>query len=388
MPYYNNLRENKSLNINRDNIKETIKRLPVLTKRDIINNYDKLINQNFTGKSHQNYSGGSTGVPVKILQDDFMINYSLAAAIRSDRWAGWDYESSIFKFWGASKDFGASYKENLKRLFFKQYMFDAFNWNKDTIIDIYKLMGKIKPNIILAYSSAIYFYVKTVKEKGLKSNHYPIGIITSADMLYDYQREEIEEYFRCKVFNRYGCREVGLIACECEEHEGMHISSDRIYLEVVDENNNQVQDGEVGRILITDLTNTAMPIIRYEIGDMGAISNEKNCKCGRGFPKLKCIEGRITDYIVTNNGKYINGAALTTLIPKLNNIEQLQLIQREVNKVIIKVIRRKGYSKEDEIDIRNKLKSYLGSDMILEFEYVDSLINKNSGKYRFIINEL
>lgn len=245
VPYYINLKNEMRLDSKKKDAKDIIKQFPILTKYDLINNYDDLINPEYIGDTYQNYSGGSTGLPVKLLQDRIMQNYGSAAAIRSDKWAGWDFGSSIFKFWGASKDFGSINKEKIKRLLFNQYMFDAFNWNEDTIVDIYKLMERVKPKIILSYASALYFYVKTAKEKGLESNHRPKGIIASADMLYDYQRKEIEEYFKCKIFNRYGCREVGLIACECERHDGMHISSDRIYLEVVDENNNQVPNGEL-----------------------------------------------------------------------------------------------------------------------------------------------
>lgn len=131
-----------------------------------------------------------------------------------------------------------------------------------------------------------------------------------------------------------------------------------------------------------------MPIIRYEIGDIGVISNDISCKCGRNLPKLQSIQGRITDYIVTSDNRYINGAALSTLVPKLNNIEQLQLVQREVNKITVKVIKGENYSKLDEINIKNKLADYVGADMLLEFEYVYSIATKNSGKYRFIVNEL
>ena len=112
----------------------------------------------------------------------------------------------------------------------------------------------------------------------------------------------------------------------------MHISSDRIYLEVVDDNNQPVPDGCAGRILITDLTNTAMPIIRYEIGDIGTISKQRTCKGGRGLPKLESIQGRITDYIVSSDGKYVSGTALTTVVPQLNNVQQIQIIQKKKGK--------------------------------------------------------
>ncbi|MGB4626525.1 MAG: hypothetical protein WBI36_01770 [Erysipelotrichaceae bacterium] len=389
VPYYDYLKK-ESAEIFSDGIssKQMLDKFPVLTKKIIIDNYKSLINPRCQNKVIKNYSGGSTGKPVKLLQDSVMRDYGLAATIRSDRWAGWEFGSSVFKFWGASRDQSAHLKEKAKRFLFNEYVFDAFGWDKDTIKTIYKLMKKEKPEIIIAYASALYFYVDTVIQMGLKPNHVPKGIITSADMLYDWQRKEIEEYFNCKVFNRYGCRELGLISCECKEHNGMHISSDRIYLEVVDDNNQPVPDGCAGRILITDLTNTAMPIIRYEIGDIGTISKQRTCKCGRGLPKLESIQGRITDYIVSSDGKYVSGTALTTVVPQLNNVQQIQIIQKEKGKVLTKVVKGANYSKQDELNIETVLKKYLGIDMIIEIEYVSSLLNEKSGKYRFVVNEM
>ena len=104
VPYYINLKNEMRLDSKKKDAKDIIKQFPILTKYDLINNYDDLINPEYIGDTYQNYSGGSTGLPVKLLQDRIMQNYSSAAAIRSDKWAGWDFGSSIFKFWGASKD--------------------------------------------------------------------------------------------------------------------------------------------------------------------------------------------------------------------------------------------------------------------------------------------
>ncbi|HQB32124.1 MAG TPA: hypothetical protein PLI19_02215 [Erysipelotrichaceae bacterium] len=389
VPYYENLKKEKKHLFSKDcSLEQILREFPILTKKELIDNYDNLINPNCMNKVFENYSGGSTGNPVRLLQDSLMRDYGLAAAMRSDRWAGWDFGSSVFKFWGASRDLSFNRKEKIKRVLLNEYLFDAFSWDEKIIKNIYKLMGRRKPEIIISYASALYFYVITIKKMGLKANHKPKGIITSADMLYDWQRKEIEEYFNCKIFNRYGCRELGLIACECEEHNGLHISSDRIYIEIVDENGHSLPEGEVGRILLTDLTNTAMPIIRYEIGDIGVISKDQICKCGRGLQKLEFIDGRVTDFIISTEGKYVSGTALTTVIPRLKNIQQIQIIQEEKGKIIVKAIKDINYSDQDELHMKNILQEYLGIDIEIKFEYVLSLLNEKTGKYRFVINEM
>ena len=117
-------------------------------------------------------------------------------------------------------------------------------------------------------------------------------------VLHDWERRTIEEVFQCPVTNRYGCEEVSLIACECQRHDGLHVNADGIYLEVLRPDGTPCPPGEPGMIVVTDLVNRAMPIIRYQVGDMGVLS-DRQCPCGRGLPLLEKIEGRMADYVVT-----------------------------------------------------------------------------------------
>src|SRR5262249_4336617 len=128
----------------------------------------------------------------------------------------------------------------------------------------------------------------------------PHGIISTAMLLHDWQRSVIEHVFKCSVTNRYGCEEVSLIASECEEHNGLHVNADSVYTEVPAN----------GKLLVTDLTNRAMPLIRYQIGDVVVPSN-RCCKCGRGLPLIERVEGREADYVVTPGGRLISGISLT-----------------------------------------------------------------------------
>src|SRR5262249_25603036 len=137
----------------------------------------------------------------------------------------------------------------------------------------------------------------------------PRGIITSAMILHDWQRRVIEEIFACKVTNRYGCEEVSLIACECERHEGLHVNADGVYVELI-RDGRPVGPGEPGSVVVTDLTNRAMPIIRYQVGDV-AVWSERVCSCGRTAPLLARVEGRDADYVQTSRGELISGISLT-----------------------------------------------------------------------------
>src|SRR5262249_8028755 len=141
------------------------------------------------------------------------------------------------------------------------------------------------------------------------SGYRPRGIITSAMVLHNWQRRVIEEVFACRVTNRYGCEEVSLIACECERHEGLHVNADNLLVEVL-RDGRPAAPGEPGSVVVTDLSNRAMPLLRYQVGDV-AVATDRLCPCGRGLPLLERIEGREADYVVTPSGRLISGISLT-----------------------------------------------------------------------------
>src|SRR5262249_36059664 len=138
----------------------------------------------------------------------------------------------------------------------------------------------------------------------------PRGILAAAMVLHDWERRTIEAVFDCPVTNRYGCEEVSLIACECERHDGLHINADGVYVEVLRHDGTPAAPGEAGAVVVTALANRAMPILRYQVGDM-AVASDRCCPCGRGLPLLECIEGRVADYVVTPSGQLISGISLT-----------------------------------------------------------------------------
>jgi phenylacetate-CoA ligase len=193
--------------------------------------------------------------------------------------------------------------------------------------------------------------------------------------------------FVCKVTNRYGCEEVSLIACECERHEGLHVNCDGVYVELV-RDGRPVGPGESGLVVVTDLTNRAMPIIRYQVGDVATWS-EKTCSCGRGMPLLKRIEGRDADYVTTARGELVSGISLTEnfamLVP---GIAQLQIIQEELDRFTFRIVKGDDFGPESLSRIAELVAERFGSEARYECEYVDSIPQERSGKYRFCISRV
>ena len=174
------------------------------------------------------------------------------------------------------------------------------------------------------------------------------------------------------------------MAAECPEQTGYHIMSPNVILEFI-RDNQPVSLGEMGKIVVTDLHNYAMPFIRYENGDLGMPSDEK-CPCGRGMPLMKGVVGRVTDILVIGD-KFISSPSLTLLFKDLP-IKQYQLVQETETEITIKIVKGDGYCDKHTEQIRSLIQNYLGSNINITIELVTAILSSESGKYRFIISRV
>ena len=170
---------------------------------------------------------------------------------------------------------------------------------EDGLRDFHARLKTFRPKVLLGYANSLKLLAQYLKSHGLAA-YQPRSIVSTAEVLGPEDRALIEDVFGCRVFNRYGCREVSVIASECAEHAGMHIMAEGLCVEVV-RGGRYAPPGEAGAVLITDLLNLAMPLIRYRIGDVAA-SQAGPCSCGRGLPRLEGLQGRVTDFLVARTG--------------------------------------------------------------------------------------
>lgn len=238
-------------------------------------------------KFFQDSSGGSTGEPIIIYKDKNFLYHSFASELLTLSFCGWKPGYKIAKLWGASRDnfLFQTLKGKVLSFFQNIKIYDTFDLSESRLWQIHQELQNWKPDIIVAYASSMYLFAKFLEENKIKPDYPKISIMTSAETLYPYMREKIECVFHKKVFDKYGSREVSTIACECEKHNGLHIFMDNVIVECIDSKGNELYD-EPGELIITDLNNYALPLIRYRIGDMGVLTKEK-CDCGRNTLKLK-----------------------------------------------------------------------------------------------------
>ncbi|MBL7145011.1 MAG: phenylacetate--CoA ligase family protein [Phycisphaerae bacterium] len=369
-----------------------LQKLPILSKDIIRKEMKRLISEVPGRKLRWNTSGGSTGEPIRLLQDHRMRNLSTATKFLFMRWAGHQMGEPHFLIWGVPK---ATFNETIslhdriyRRIHNKTYL-NCYNINDDVLRKWVDCINTRRPTLIETYADAIYELSQLIISKKLDIAR-PRAMITSAGVLTSNMRETIKRAFNCPILNRYGSREVSDIACSCLASDELHIDEYSHFVEIVDDNGNLCDAGVEGDILVTLFTNNTMPLIRYQIQDRGMWALG-SCPCGRTTRRLVNVSGRQSDYLLASNGSKINGTALTTLLYPVSGIRRYQFRQVEKDKVVLAVVPKDGINrdfltKEIQPPIE-KLKSMLDA-VSVELAIVDEISPSKSGKYRYILNDL
>jgi phenylacetate-CoA ligase len=388
VPYYRELFAGERIDISDVRTTDDLPRLPLLTKADIRAQGSALRSERFRGRPlHRKSTSGSTGVPLEVWLDDAGLSWKRACTLRSDEWSGWSRGQRVAKVWG-NPDYR---KHGLKgvlrnRLYDRAIHLDTLRMDAAAIRHFVGELQRTRPELIFGHAHSLFLLADFLAAHGLPA-HRPRGIIATAMVLHNWQRRRIEDVFGCPVTNRYGCEEVSLIACECSEHQGLHVNADSVLVEVVADGR-PARPGTPGSLVVTDLSNFAMPLIRYQIGDVGVLA-DRVCPCGRGLPLLEAIEGREADYVVTAAGDMISGISLTenfaVLVP---GVAQIQIVQEEVQRFLFRIVRAPDFTAASERKIGELVAERFGRGTHFRCEFVDRIPQEPSGKYRFCISHV
>ena len=356
IPYYRQLFDKNGISPGSIRTFDDIKKIPVLTKRDVIRCYDQMVNPDLVHKTH--LSGGTTGLRVKwAYSKDWSILFG-RTQWRGFGWAGLSPQSRVVSFY--SRNIGTIVPDHL-------LLKDTFSI-KNIDEDLARARD-FRPDFAYCFASSAYMVARYLLEKG---QTFPLkGVITTSDQLFPHYRECIESAFECEVFNNYGCNDGGAWGAECPEHTGFHHDFERSIMEFDPD----------GRMLVTDLWNYALPFIRYENGDTGEwISDE--CPCGRKMPLFR-IQGRINDYVILPH-TIISPSAVSDLLrhPALRDI---RLIQDNSTRCCIQYEPAPGYNEPDCRDALAPLIQLLGGCSI-DIVSVDAIERPVSGKQRVVEN--
>lgn len=385
----------KQRNLTPSDIKsiDDLTKLPVLTKEDIQRSSGDLISRGFPKSRLISYKSGGTGDQIRFYITKEQVSWEVAAEFRAYGWAGYKLGDRCSIFWGSPIDLARQtsmikrFTSGLERIL----ILNTYVISNEVLARCASLLKKFNPEIIRGYASSVYMMAKYMLEMKLDYVR-PRAVITSAETLFDSMRKTIEEAFGCPVFDYYGSREVGALAAECKEHTGYHISAENVVLEFVREGEH-VTAGEKGLILVTSLRNFGMPFIRYNIGDVGIPSDEQ-CNCGRGLPLMSSIEGRVSEFMAVYDKRLGQVVPLGPLYPIILYalmsipLKTVRVIQESLDKVVIKAVKDEGYSNRHTDLLVSNMHKFLGHDIIVEVDFVDSLPPLPSGKRSAFISKI
>lgn len=380
----------KSLGITPADIRtwQDFEKLPLLTKDEIRANRDAMVADNIPkDRLFPKKTSGSTGVSLSFFVDEDSLQWKRGCALRHDEWTGWRLGERIGAVWG-NPEYKKSWRGYVRNTLLERGTFlDTLRMDEEAMTNFHAEIRREKPTLLFGHAHSLYLFARFVQQNEL-SPIRPKGIISTAMVLHDFERDLIEEVFDCKVTNRYGCEEVSLIACECEAHQGLHVNMDTLNFECL-RDGKPAPARETGAVVVTDLTNFGMPFIRYLVGDTARMA-EKPCSCGRTYPLIESLEGRIADYVRTPDGEYISGISLTeNFAMVLEGVKQMQIVQDRLDHLLFRVVQ--GEDGQDQAlrgDIARLVLERFGSSMRHDVEYVDSIQSETSGKYRFCVSKL
>ena len=387
VPYYKRLMDQSGINPNRVRCVDDLKQFPILTKDIIRKNYGDMVHENHANlKKHFTGTGGSTGHALQYFITPEVYYYGLGCRNRGYHWAGFNEEKDRVVYL-AGGSLGVTNKIEIDE---NKLKIPAVGICDNTVMGrYYDAITGFEPKHMRAYPSALYEFCRFLKHTNKKVKFD--SIVTTAENLYTFQRNFIEDVIGCKIFDQYGAYDGGAGAFECEEHSGYHEAMERGIIEIVDEHDAPVPPGRPGRIISTDLHNYCMPFIRYDVGDV-AVAHGQTCPCGRGLSVIDSIEGRSSDYIQLSDGTRYSGESiihLFNLLYQQNRIDfaQYQVIQRHDDSVDVLLVKGNKPVASGINAIFETLSIHL-SGLKISVHVVDEIKVSKSGKFRFVFTEI
>lgn len=398
VPYYRDLLRAHDLWVGGRIRVGSITEIPLLDRATLRREFERLRSDDLADRSWTlNATGGSTGVPVQFIQDRDAGYWRVAIERLFDEWIGAYPGVRRAKLWGSERDILAG-REPLKRRLYRwrrnELVLNSFRMTTAQMTEYAERINRWRPRHILGYADSLYEFSRFVSRSNL-SVHAPDSIMSSSGTLLPHYRETIERAFGAPVFNRYAAREFGGIAGGDREQAGMVVAAPLRWVEILRRDGSPAAPMEEGEVVITSLTNYAMPLIRYRIGDLARLADRPAPRTG--WPVLEQVTGRVTDTFVRSDGGLVSGLFfihLVGVVLRAGWIRRIQLIQEEVSRVVIHLVIEPPLAAQSPEfhartrDLADKIRQAMGEECAIEFQIRDEIPTEPSGKYRYAISRV
>ena len=371
-----------------DNVRRYVSTIEPMSRLDLQQNVHELTSEVLPRRVSSKSTGGSTGQPVKLIKDSRGVAREMAASWMALEWFGIGIADRGVRFWGTPLTAKRRLRFRLADFAMNRIRLSAFDLHDDDLAEYWERCIRFQPRWFYGYASLIHMFAEFIDKRGLDGRRLGLrAIVPTSEPLTTAQRETITRVYGAPIQNEYGCGEVGAIAYECERGL-LHILSENLFVEVLDSEGREVSSGETGEVVVTDLTNTAMPLIRYRVGDY-AVKGAK-CSCGRSFPTLAKVWGRIHDVLYTPAGNRWHGEKLDYLMVQLfgdiGGFTQYQVVQDGPDTLDVRLVSDQPIPDVMQQRIRTYVRERLDG-MRASVRRVDSIERSPSGKLRLVRND-
>ncbi|MEZ4818092.1 MAG: phenylacetate--CoA ligase family protein [Flavobacteriaceae bacterium] len=366
--------------------------VPVMQKKDLQIPLNKRLSEGFSKKnSYVNKTSGSSGHPFIFAKDKWCHALTWAEIFDRFGWFGLDFHTSLqARFYGIPLNTMGYQKERLKDRLSRRYRFPIFDLSDKKLAQFLTVFQKKKFDYINGYTSSIVLFAKFLQKKGIVLTSVCPTLkycVVTSEMLYETDKKLMEKVFGVPVINEYGASELALIAFTNTKDEFV-VNSETLFVEILDADNKPIPNGQSGRIVITSLYNKAHPMIRYDIGDTGILSEKSTFK----KPILKKLIGRTNDVATLPSGKTVPGLTFyyvtKSVIEDDGNVKEFVIEQHAMDQFKIIYTSERELTVEEIETIKQALFKYLEEGLQLDFERVEVLDRSRRGKLKQFVSLL
>ena len=382
VPYYHNLMDSKGITVEDIKTLDDVKLFPVLTRERIMQAGDSIRSTRYPRlMTRVAYTGGTTGTPMQLRRDIFSIANEHAFVRRQWDWAGIGLRDRCAYLTGRiivepDRKTGPlhTYDPVMKELILSTY-----HLSRDTAKEYAEVIKRYGAKAVVGYPSAVYLLAQTCLDSGIQLTLE--SVLTSSETLTGSMKSTIAEAFGCKVFDFYGSAERVCYIFTCE-HGRYHIIPEYGLTELIPIDGPEEMQHSV---VSTGFWNLAMPLIRYNMGDIVRKSDD-TCPCGRQFQVIESISGRQADVVKTPSGREFGAAILTHLLYGTNHIVESQIVQDDLEHITIEYVPGNGFSAGDLADLRALILKHLPSELKVDLKEVEAVKRTSNGKIRPVVS--
>ncbi len=367
--------------------------IPILTKHMVRDLFERLTSDDLSRRRwYYNSTGGTTGFPLRCIQDIDFADMAIAGEYYYRERLGVGLGERVFQLWGSEREIlygSVGWRAQLMSFFRNNYLLSSFRMTPDTMRRYAELIQVRRPVLLIAYVECAYEMANFILKQGLKMPPMK-GVITTAGTLMPAMREQIERAFNTPVFNRYGSRELANMAFDLPSHEALEVCTYAHLVEILDRQRRPCPVAQEGEIIVTSLTNYAMPLIRYQITDV-ATPHTLTDRPVLSVLTMRDVCGHVLDVIVKRDGTVVSPGLFTHVIGSMHYssyVEKVQIVQEDYDLIRIKLVVNNRPPQTDLDEIVHMLKAAMGDDCRIEFEFVNDLVPAASGKFQHVISNV